>query len=272
MKKILIAPLLVVLVYSTGCVSRSKQGKAAESKPAEKSAEAGPHEALAQATTAHEVAVSGAAPMIQTTTTVSVKKLDGVDPEVALRWLKNGNKRFVKGWLRNDGQSKADVERLSTGQKPHSIILACSDSRVPPEIVFDQKLGEVFVVRTAGEVLDPGSIASIEYAVEHLGTRNIVVMGHSNCGAVKAAMSTFDGKDAGSENLNKLVDDIHPRISTFKGQLPSKDYVDEGWANVSGVVADLQKRSKILSGRVSDGDIQITGSLYHLDNGTVEFK
>lgn len=196
----------------------------------------------------------------------------GVDADTALRWLKNGNTRFQKGRLRNDGQSHADIERLSSGQKPHTIILSCSDSRVPPEVVFDQKLGEIFVVRTAGETLDPTSIASIEYAIEHLGVHNLLVMGHTQCGAVKAALGTMDGKDAGSPNLNKLVADIHPRIKAFKNKSSSKDFAEEGWANVDGVAADLVKRSAIIAEKVHSGQLRISGSLYHLDSGHVEFK
>lgn len=197
---------------------------------------------------------------------------EGVEPTEALQWLKNGNTRFTTGFLRRDGTKKADIQRLSTGQKPHSIVLSCSDSRVPPELVFDQKLGELFVVRTAGEVIESTAIASIEYAVEHLGSRNIVVMGHTNCGAVKAAMSTFGGKDAGSANLNKLVADIHPRIKEFEKKTTSKDFQDEAWANAKGVAADLLSRSPILAEKVKSGHVKITPALYHLDAGKVDFE
>ena len=196
----------------------------------------------------------------------------GVPPEQALTWLKHGNRRFVKGFFRNDGATKKDIQRLASGQKPHSIILSCSDSRVPPEVIFDQKLGEVFVVRTAGEALDSSAIASIEYAVEHLGSRNILVMGHTQCGAVKAALATLEGQDAGSANLNKLVADIHPRLAQFQSKLASKDYVDESWANTKGVAKDLVERSSIIAERVRSGDVQINTALYHLDSGKAEFS
>ncbi|MGZ3798075.1 MAG: carbonic anhydrase, partial [Pseudobdellovibrionaceae bacterium] len=126
----------------------------------------------------------------------------GVNAKTALAWLKNGNTRYLKGTLRKDGQSNKDRERLVTGQKPHTIILSCSDSRVPPEVLFDQKLGEIFVIRTAGEALDNAAIASVEYALEHLGSHLLVVMGHESCGAVKAAFSTLKGEDAGSPALD----------------------------------------------------------------------
>lgn len=202
----------------------------------------------------------------------SAHATEGVAPEKALGWLKNGNTRFKKGFLRKDGQSKKDIERLSKGQAPHTIVLSCSDSRVPPEIVFDQKLGEIFVVRTAGQTLDPTSLASMEYAIEHLGTRLILVMGHTSCGAVKAALGTLNGSDAGSPNLNKLVADIHPRIKTFAGKEPSAHVEDESWANARGVAKDLLNRSGIIEEKVRSGQVKIVASLYHLDSGSVDFK
>ena len=198
----------------------------------------------------------------------------GTDPQVALKWLRNGNIRFQKQHLRADGQSKRDIKNLTQGQKPHSIVISCSDSRVPPEIVFDQKLGEIFVVRTAGQSLDQNAVGSIEYAVEHLGTRNILVLGHTQCGAVKAAYATLNGKDAGSDNLNHLVKDIHPRLETLPNiqtRKPSSDYSTESWANVEGVKKDLVSRSKILKKSISEGHIQIVGAMYVLDTGLVEF-
>ena len=198
-------------------------------------------------------------------------KVAGVDPDQAQKWLVNGNSRFVKQALRKDGQSKKDVMRLSTGQKPHSIVLSCSDSRVPPELVFDQKLGEIFVVRTAGESLDSNAIGSIEYAIEHLGSRNIVVMGHTQCGAVKAALSTMNGGDAGSPHLNKLVADLHPHLKGFDRQPASMNYEKESWANVTGVAKDLLTRSSIVAHAVHTGKVKIREAVYHLDNGRVDF-
>lgn len=196
----------------------------------------------------------------------------GVSPDQALGWLKNGNSRFLKGSLRKDGQSKTDIHRLSSGQTPHTIILSCSDSRVPPEIVFDQKLGELFTVRTAGEALDSNVIGSIEYAVEHLGAKLIVVMGHTSCGAVKAALGTMNGGDAGSKSLNELVKDLHPRLQSFSKKQPSKDVKEESWANAEGVSNDLISRSEILKKKLEAGEIKIVTSLYHLDSGHVDFK
>lgn len=198
-------------------------------------------------------------------------KRTSIPSDKALGWLKNGNIRFTKQFLRNDGAAKKDIKRLAEGQYPHSIILSCSDSRVPPEIVFDQKLGEIFVVRTAGESLDNTSIASIEYAVEHLGSKLIVVMGHQSCGAVKAALDTKNGTDAGSPALNALVADIQPRLQGFSEQNRSEKLTDESWANAKGVTKDLLNRSKIVKEAVTHGEVKIITSLYHIDNGKVEW-
>lgn len=191
--------------------------------------------------------------------------------ETSLRWLKNGNTRFVKGNIRKDGQSKADIKKLSQGQQPHAIVLSCSDSRVPPEVLFDQKLGEIFVVRTAGESLASPVIGSIEYAVSHLGSNLIVVMGHTSCGAVKAAYSTLNGGDAGSQWLNRMLADIHPRIKPIAGSAPSPNYVEESWANVSGVAKDLMQRSKIIQDAVASGSVKIAEALYDLETGRVNW-
>jgi carbonic anhydrase len=195
----------------------------------------------------------------------------GVDAKTAFSWLKNGNTRYVKGMLRKDGQSDQDRQRLVTGQKPHTIILSCSDSRVPPEVLFDQKLGEIFVVRTAGEALDNAAIASIEYALEHLGSHLLVVMAHESCGAVKAAFSTLKGEDAGSPALNALVKDIHPRINKFLGKEPTEGFISEGKANASGVARDLVARSKIVSEKLKSDKLRIETAIYHLGSGLTEF-
>lgn len=194
-----------------------------------------------------------------------------VSPETSLRWLTNGNTRFVKSYLRRDGQSSKDVQRLSGGQHPHAIVLSCSDSRVPPEIVFDQKLGEVFTVRTAGQALDNNVIASIEYAVEHLGSRMIVVMGHTQCGAVKAAHGTMDGKTAGSPALDALVADLHPRLASFKDKTPSANWEKEGWANTDGVARELIRKSTLIGHKWEKGELWIVPALYNLADGKVAF-
>jgi carbonic anhydrase len=129
----------------------------------------------------------------------SYKKQVGIDPDKALGWLSNGNKRFLRGALRADGQKKKDIQRLAKSQKPHAIVFSSSDSRLPPEIIFDEKLGEIYVVRNLALTVDPSVINSIDYAVGELGTRLIVVLDR-----------TYPGKqiDFGhaDETTQKLVD------------------------------------------------------------------
>ncbi|AUN98108.1 carbonic anhydrase [Bacteriovorax stolpii] len=200
------------------------------------------------------------------------REIGPVTADTALRYLVNGNKRFVGKQFRNDGVSTKDIQKLASGQKPHAIVLSCSDSRVPPEVLFDQKLGEIFVIRTAGQAIDSSVLASIEYAVSHLGTNLIVVMGHESCGAVKAALSTLNGGDAGSPSLNKLVGDIHPRLKRFSRLPASANVVDESWSNVEGVAADLTTRSEIIQSAVESGELHIEKALYHLGSGVVDWK
>jgi carbonic anhydrase len=126
-------------------------------------------------------------------TLLPAKKTKGFDAKQSISWLQHGNKRFMKGNLRKDGQSRKDIARVSTLQNPHAIVLASSDSRVPPEIVFDQKLGEIFVVRTAGEALDRSAIASIEYALKNFGAKLIVVLGNSGANRSHELWAKPDG-------------------------------------------------------------------------------
>ncbi|MEK2687622.1 carbonic anhydrase [Bdellovibrio sp. GT3] len=237
-----------------------REAVAAEAaKQAEKNQQATATAAPVAATTSNQTAIPGA----------KARMMGPVAAEKSLGWLKNGNTRYVTGRLRSDGVSTKDRTRLVESQKPHAIVLACSDSRVPPELVFDQKLGEIFVVRTAGDSLNESVIGSIEYGIQYLGANLIVVLGHSSCGAVAAAMT---GNDLGSPALNAIVDDIKPRITQFAGKTPSRGLVQESFANVSGVAHDLLLHSQIVRDAVGSGDVKISRALYHLDSGKVEWK
>lgn len=150
------------------------------------------------------------------------------DAAVALQYLKEGNERFVKDELCNKDTYKADREVLKGGQKPFAVIVTCSDSRVSPEIYFDQKLGDIFIIRNAGNVIDATALGSIEYAVEHLHSPLVVVVGHSSCGAVGAAM-------AGGElpaNIKSITDRI--QASVAKGgdaeQVEKQNAIDQAKA------------------------------------------
>jgi carbonic anhydrase len=186
--------------------------------------------------------------------------------------LREGNRRFVEGRLIHGAQDPEARAALVKGQHPPAIILSCSDSRVPPEIVFDQGLGQVFTVRNAGQVPNSDSIASIEYALDHLGSRLLVVMGHESCGAVKAAATTPVGKTAGSPQLDRLLSEIRPNIAhdhlSGTGDPTYRPAVKD---HVSAVMVALVKRSKIIRSLVHSGRLVLAQGVYSLKTGSVEF-
>jgi carbonic anhydrase len=156
---------------------------------------------------------------------------------------------------------------LAKSQHPFAIILSCSDSRVPPEIVFDEGLGDLFIVRVAGNVLNDEGLGSIEYAVDVLGARLIVVLGHQSCGAVDAAMKTVAAKGKAPGHIQSLVTAIKPVVdATPKGDLETTIK-----ANVKHVVDALRSSKPILKSRVDSGDVQVIGGYYTLDTGAVTF-
>ena len=156
---------------------------------------------------------------------------------------------------------------LTKSQHPFAIILSCSDSRVPPEIVFDEGLGDLFIVRLAGNVLNDEGLGSIEYGVDILGARLIVVLGHQSCGAVDAAMKTIAAKGKAPGHIQSLVTAIKPVVqATPKGDLETTIK-----ANVKHVVDALRSSTPILKARVDSGDVQVIGGYYMLDTGTVTF-
>ena len=198
-----------------------------------------------------------------------------MNSEQALARLKSGNTRFVNDTL--DGQLQDSVRRgeLTGAQTPYAIVLSCADSRVVPELAFDTGLGELFVIRVAGNIANTSSIASIEYAVAHLGVKLIVVLGHQSCGAVTAAMA---GGDNGY-NLNHLLTHLQPAVNAVAQGNTDRDYGDQ---SVDAVVRenairtgrDLVARSSIIQDAIQgsrDQALQIIPAWYVLDTGVVEF-
>lgn len=197
----------------------------------------------------------------------------GVSPQHAFDSLKAGNQRFVEGKSQDSKRSATRRGELTAGQKPFAIVLSCSDSRVPPELVFDQGLGEIFTVRVAGHALGAGTVASIEYAVEHLGSRLLVVMGHEACGAVKAALTTPAGQSAGSADLDTLVSSITPGLEGTKRDLASDDKTlrKPVKSNVDYTTQRLLERSSIVRKKVEAGELKIVKGIYGLGSGKVDF-
>lgn len=217
-------------------------------------------------------AVAQAAEHIEKTHGASKREVGPVPAEKALGWLRNGNTRFMRGTVRKDGATAKDRARIATEQHPHSVILSCSDSRVPPEVIFDQKLGEISVVRTAGEALDAGVVGSIEYAVQNYGANLVVVLGHDSCDAISSALRVVEGAQLESANMMGFANDLKPRLLKFKGIPQSPALSEEVWSNVDGVARDLLLRSEILRDAVTSGEVKIVRAMYHLDSGNVEFK
>jgi len=217
-----------------------------------------------------------------------------ISPREAISRLKEGNSRFIAGNVQhphetsderayiaknsyeNPGamslgmtseQAAKRRTELTKSQHPFAIILSCSDSRVPPEIIFDEGLGDLFIVRVAGNVLNDEGLGSIEFAVDALAARLILVLGHQSCGAVDAAMKTVAAKGKAPGHIQSLVAAIKPVVeSTPKGDLDTMIK-----ANVKHVADALRSATPILKARVDSGDVQVIGGYYTLDTGAVTF-
>jgi len=190
-----------------------------------------------------------------------------VAPAEAISKLKEGNGRYTSGNLQHPGQTAERRTELANTQHPFATILSCSDSRVPPEIVFDQGLGDLFIVRVAGNVINDEGLGSVEYSVDHLGTRLILVLGHQSCGAVKAARETIAAKGKAPGHIQSLVTAIKPAVeATAKDDLETTIK-----ANVKHVVDTLRASTPILKAKVDSGDVKVIGGYYSLDTGAVTF-
>lgn len=181
--------------------------------------------------------------------------------------LISGNTRFTKGELAKKDLGNKRREELTAGQKPFAVILSCSDSRVPPELLFDQGLGDVFVIRVAGNVVDPVVLGSVEYAVEHLHTPLVVVLGHEKCGAVTATVT--GGEIPGS--IGSIVDLIKPSVAKAKASSTDGDLVEKAVdENTKAMVTELEK-SHIVKEFEDSGKLKVIGAKYHLGSGQVDW-
>ena len=192
-----------------------------------------------------------------------------VSPDEALRRLVEGNARYVSGAIQHKDFS-ANREALAQKQAPHTIVLGCADSRVPPELAFDQGRGDLFVVRVAGNAVDTGLLASIEYAVRFLGSRLVLVLGHSNCGALDAAIKVVEDDAKLPGHLPELIGELRPAVLAGKGR-PGDRLANSIRANVELNVAELAAAKPILAELVSSGRIRVVGGVYDLATGKVEF-
>jgi len=193
----------------------------------------------------------------------------GSTGDASLQKLMDGNKRYVEGKLGSKDLGDNKRKELAKGQKPFAIVVTCSDSRVPPELLFDQGLGDIFVVRVAGNVVDQIGIGSIEYAAEHLNAPLLLILGHSKCGAVGA---TLDAKGNPEGNIGAIIKKIQPAAATAKKKGGSKDEMMETaiHENVINVYKDIMKNSSIIKHLADAGKLKIVGGEYMLSTGKVE--
>lgn len=204
--------------------------------------------------------------------TVTCCKLPDQNNLAPLDRLKEGNKRFMSGKPVHPDETLERIRELNKGQHPFAVVVSCSDSRVPPELVFDQGLGSIFSVRTAGNVIGDYELGSIEYAVEHLGCKLIVVLGHEDCGAIKAFVET-DGHYPHLDHIKSIVDYINNEaeeqaLVTTHSVTLSKAIE----ANIAHGASLLKESEPILKHLADKKEIDIVQALYHMDSGEVVFK
>jgi carbonic anhydrase len=190
---------------------------------------------------------------------------ESVSADQAVRRLAEGNERFATNAVVHPDQSSEHRQELTQGQAPFAIILTCSDSRVSPELLFDQGLGDLFVIRNAGNILDDHVIGSMEYAVEHLHVNLIVVLGHEKCGAVSAAVAAGEAKG----HLRSVVEAIAPAVEETK-RAPGDAADNAVRANAQRVAEILLHVDPVLKPAVAEGRLKILPARYDLDSGRVE--
>ena len=193
----------------------------------------------------------------------------------ALQRLRDGNRRFVAE-VRGRAASRERRQELAAGQEPFAIILGCSDSRVPAEIVFDQGLGDLFVIRVAGNIVAPSQVGSVEFAAARFETRLVVVLGHTSCGAIQATVDELGRRsEEQSRNLRSIVDRIRPSIEPLLGTSLARDREalmrEAVRANIRMSANQLRHGSEVLEQLIDTGGLRVVGAEYSLDTGVVEF-
>ncbi|HET6374153.1 MAG TPA: carbonic anhydrase [Candidatus Polarisedimenticolia bacterium] len=200
-----------------------------------------------------------------------------ISAQEALERLREGNRRFVSGVRSSDTLvSQMRRSELAAGQEPFAIILGCSDSRVPAELVFDQGLGDLFVIRVAGNIVAPSQVGSVEFAAERFGTRLVVVLGHSQCGAILATLEELGrASEEQSRNLRSIVDRIRPSVEALLAaeRWQHKDTLvrEAVRANIRGSSNHLRHGSEVLERLIQNDGLLVVGAEYSLETGVVEF-
>lgn len=195
----------------------------------------------------------------------------------AVKRLQEGNQRFYSDESRSIARTCTERrQELLEEQTPFAVILGCSDSRVPAEIVFDEGLGDLFVIRVAGNVVAPSQIGSVEFAVETFGTKLVVVLGHSSCGAVKSTIEELERPSENrSPNLRSIVDRVRPSLESLletKANISEEDFLTQAVrANIRASANQLRRSSEILENKIESNDLLVVGAEYCLETGKVEF-
>jgi carbonic anhydrase len=199
-----------------------------------------------------------------------------ISAKKALESLREGNRRFLSGVQSGDLTSETRRNQLASGQEPFATILGCSDSRVPAEIIFDQSLGDLFVIRVAGNIVAPSQVASVEFAAARFGTRLVVVLGHSRCGAVLATLDEIQqATENQSRNLRSIVDRVRPSVEALLATELKNDpdaLVREAVrANIRVSANHLRNGSEILEQMIRKDGLLVVGAEYSLETGAVDF-
>lgn len=187
-----------------------------------------------------------------------------VKADSALKMLEAGNERFVAGDLQSPNQKPSRRIATENGQKPFAVVVTCSDSRVPPEIIFDRGVGDIFVIRAAGNLLDDYGVGSVEYAVEHLGAKLVMVLGHSKCGAVKAALASPDAPG----KIGKITKDLQQAVK-YGRELPGDPLENAINANVLMIVKQLKESKPIMEEMIKEKGVKVVGGVYDIKTGKV---
>ena len=212
----------------------------------------------------------------QTPCSSAYAEKESVSPRQSLQVLLNGNRRFAHNGSVRHLAKMASINRrkeIAKAQHPLAVIITCSDSRVPPELLFDKGLGEIFVVRVAGNIVGPHELGSVEYAVEHLGTRLIMVLGHKRCGAVTATYDAYVSNSKIEGNISSIIESINPAVKAAlahgaKGR--KAEIVNQcALENIRIAAEQLESQSTIIKEKAKKGSLQLVKAYYDLDTGKV---
>jgi carbonic anhydrase len=187
----------------------------------------------------------------------------------ALAELVNGNQRFVNCESKHPHENPEWRQSLLSGQHPFAVIIGCSDSRVPVEIIFDQGLGDLFVIRVAGNVVNEDELGSVLYAVEHAGAPLVFVLGHECCGAITAAFATQKDRENEPAEIQRLLSCIDPAIKNIDPDLEFDEKVHQGAVENVKRMLNVLKKNSLMAKRIQEGALLIAGGVYELDSGAV---